>query len=106
MFANRVFHVRCRDADGTETRVRTLVHEPTLLPGRIDNNRRLQAVFRDAMLAGGGVAVELGRGEILAMRLPALFAVFEELLARGITIYDRPLPAEQPSVPPQERVVG
>jgi aminoglycoside 3-N-acetyltransferase len=106
VFANRVFHVRCRDADGTEMRVRTLVHEPTLLPGRIDNNRRLQTVFRDAMLAGGGVAVELGRGEILAIRLKVLFEVFEDLLGRGITMYDHPLPAEQPSVPPQERVDG
>ena len=106
VFANRVFHVRCRDADGNEIRVRTLVHEPTLLPGRIDNNRRLQTVFRDAILAGGGVAVQLGRGEILAIRFKALFDVFEELLGRGITIYDHPLPAEQPSVPPQERVIG
>jgi hypothetical protein len=106
VFAKRVFSVRCRDAGGVETRVRTLVHEPTLLPGRIDNNRRLQAVFLDAMLDAGGVAVELGRGEILAIRLPVLFDVFERLLERGITIYDHPLPAEEPTEPPQERVDG
>jgi aminoglycoside 3-N-acetyltransferase len=106
VFAKRVFSVRCRDAGGVETRVRTLVHEPTLLPGRIDNNRHLQAVFRDAMLDAGGVAVELGRGEILAIRLPVLFDVFERLLERGITIYDHPLPAEEPTEPPQERVDG
>jgi aminoglycoside 3-N-acetyltransferase len=106
VFANRVFRVRCVDRDGKETRVRTLAHEPTLLPGRIDNNRRLQAIFRDAILEAGGIEVRLGRGEILAIRLPVLFEVFERLLERGITMYDRPLPAETPSVPPQERVRG
>jgi hypothetical protein len=85
--------------------VRTLVHEPTLLPGRIDNNPRLQAIFRDAILDAGGVAVRLGRGEILAIRLPVLFEVFERLLVeRGITMYNEPVPAGAPSVPPQERV--
>ena len=105
VFANRVFDVRCRDWDGEERRVRTLVHEPTLLPGRIDNNPRLQAIFRDAILDAGGVAVRLGRGEILAIRLPVLFEVFERLLSeRGVTMYNEPVPAGAPSVPPQERV--
>jgi aminoglycoside 3-N-acetyltransferase len=107
VFANRVFDVRCRDWDGRQRRVRTLVHEPTLLPGRIDNNRRIQGIFRDAILDADGVAVGLGRGEILAIRLPVLFEVFERLLVeRGVTMYDHPLPSETPSVPPQERVDG
>ena len=42
----------------------------------------------------------------LAIRLPALFDVFEELVRKGITIYDRELPVEPPAVPPQERVRG
>ena len=84
--------------------MRTLVHNPALHPGRIDSNPRLQGIYRDAILAAGGVAVKLGRGEILAIRLPALFDVFEGLVRKGITIYDRALPAEPPTVPPQERV--
>ena len=77
-----------------------------LHPGRIDSNPRLQRVYRDAILDAGGVAVQLGRGEIIAIRLPELFAVFESLLGKGITIYDAELPDEPPTVPPQERVRG
>jgi aminoglycoside N3'-acetyltransferase len=105
VFADRVFDARCRGWDGEELRVRTLVHNPALHPGRIDSNPRLQATFREAILDGGGRAVRLGRGEILAIRLPALFDVFERLLAeRGVTIYDVPVPVEPPTLPPQERV--
>lgn len=104
VFADRTFDARCRDGAGRELRVRTLVHNPALAPGRIDTNPRLQRTFRDAILAAGGRAVTLGRGEILAIRLPVLFGVFEDLLGRGITIYDRPLPAEAPTAPPQERI--
>ena len=104
VFANRVFDARCRGWDGEELRVRTLVHNPALHPGRIDSNPRLQAIYRDAILEAGGVAVVLGHGEILAIRLPVLFEVFERLVGRGITIYDHDLPAQSPAVPPQERV--
>jgi aminoglycoside N3'-acetyltransferase len=104
VFGDRVFDARCVDADGRELRVRTLVHNPALHPGRIDSNPRLQARYREAILAGGGKAVRLGHGEILAIRLPALFEVFEVLLREGVTIYDRPLPAPPPTSPPQERV--
>jgi aminoglycoside 3-N-acetyltransferase len=105
VFANRVFDARCRDWEGVERRVRTLVHEPSLLSGRIDNNPRLQAIFRNAILDVGGVEVRLGRGEIIAIRLPALFKVFERLLVEmGITMYDHALPARWPDVPPQDRV--
>jgi aminoglycoside 3-N-acetyltransferase len=104
VFANRVFDVRCIDREGREVTVRTLVHEPRLLPGRIDANPRIQGLFRDAILEAGGAAVALGRGEILAIRLSTLFEVFERLLARGVTMYDEPLPGGQPAVPPQKRV--
>jgi aminoglycoside 3-N-acetyltransferase len=106
VFADRVFEARCVDLEGRELTVRTLVHNPALHPGRIDSNPRLQGIYRDAILAGGGVAVKLGRGEILAIRLPVLFEVFERLVREGITIYDRELPDEPPTVPPQERVRG
>ena len=106
VFAGHVFDTRCVDWDGNELTVRTLVHNPALHPGRIDSNPRLQGVYRDAILDAGGVAVELGHGEIIAIRLPVLFEVFERLVADGITIYDRELPAEPPTLPPQERVRG
>ena len=106
VFADRVFDARCVDASGRELTVRTLVHNPALHPGRIDSNPRLQRIYRDAILEAGGLAVELGRGEILAIRLPVLFEAFERLVQRGITIYDRPLPDTPPTVPPQERVRG
>ena len=104
VFADRVFDARCVGWEGQELTVRTLVHNPALHPGRIDSNPRLQRIYREAILAADGVAVELGRGEILAIRLPALFDVFERLLGEGITIYDQALPAEPPTLPPQERV--
>jgi aminoglycoside 3-N-acetyltransferase len=106
VFADRLFNARCVDLSGRELIVRTLVHNPELHPGRIDSNPRLQRIYRDAILEAGGVAVALGRGEIIAIRLYALFEVFERLVREGTTIYDAPLPAEPPLVPPQERVGG
>jgi aminoglycoside 3-N-acetyltransferase len=106
VFANRRFNARCLDRDGNEITVETLVHNPVLHPGRIDSNPRLQEMFRDAILEAGGRAVQLGHGEIIAIRLPALFGVFEHLLEQGITIYDHNLPVTQPTEPPQDRVDG
>ena len=104
VFADRVFDARCINAEGNELTVRTLVHNPALHPGRIDSNPRLQRVYRRAILDAGGVAVRLGHGEILAIRLSDLFEVFERLVRDGITIYDRAPPAEPPALPPQDRV--
>ncbi len=104
VFADEVFDARCIDLAGNELVVRTLVHNPALHPGRIDSNPRLQATYRDAILAAGGSSVRLGHGEILAIRLPVLFEAFEQLLGQGVTIYDQPVPAEAPALPPQERV--
>jgi aminoglycoside 3-N-acetyltransferase len=106
VFADRVFAARCREEEGDEIRVRTLVHNPALHPGRIDSNPRLQAVYREAILAAGGTAVRLGHGEIIAIRLSSLFGVFEDLVRRGITIYDAEVLDPPPTVPPQERVDG
>jgi aminoglycoside 3-N-acetyltransferase len=107
VFADRVFDASCRDADGRELRVRTLVHNPALHPGRIDSNPRLQRIYREAILEHGGRAVRLGRGEILAIGLSLLFEVFERLLVeRGVTIYDVPLPERPPDRSPQQRVTA
>ncbi|MDX6588274.1 MAG: aminoglycoside 3-N-acetyltransferase [Solirubrobacterales bacterium] len=103
VFANRRFKARCLDREGNEITVSTLVHNPTLHPGRIDSNPRLQDVYRDAILEAGGRAVKLGHGEIIAIRLPVLFQVFERLVQQGITIYDAEVPATLPTVPPQDR---
>ena len=100
----RAFAARCIDAEGGELRVRTLVHNPALHPGRIDSNPGLQDTFRRAILDGGGTSVRLGHGEILAIRLPDLFEVFERLVRDGVTIYDHALPDPPPSEPPQDRV--
>ena len=104
VFADKRFRARCLDGDGNEITVETLVHNPALHPGRIDSNPRLQRIYRDAIIEAGGRTVRLGHGEIVAIRLPVLFAVFERLLGRGITIYDRELPATPPTEPPQDRV--
>ncbi len=104
VFSDRAIDARCVDWEGRELTVRTLVHNPELHPGRIDSNPRLQGIYRQAILDADGVAVALGHGEIIAIRLEALFEVFERLLREGITIYDRELPTVAPTVPPQERV--
>lgn len=106
VFADRFFDVRCVGWEGEDLRVRTLVHNPALHPGRIDSNPRLQKAFRKAILDAGGRSVTLGRGEILSIRLPRLRELFEELLGRGMTIYDVPVPDTPPSEPPEDRVPG
>jgi aminoglycoside N3'-acetyltransferase len=105
VFAERVFEARCVGWRAEELTVRTLVHNPRLAAGRIDTNPRLQAIFRRKLLERGGArSLNLGRGEILAIRLQAMLEEFERLLAEGTTIYATPLPAEPPSAPPQARV--
>ncbi|HYH62808.1 MAG TPA: AAC(3) family N-acetyltransferase, partial [Solirubrobacterales bacterium] len=104
VFADRRFLARCLDREGNEITVETLVHNPALHPGRVDSNPRLQEMYRDGILEAGGKAVQLGHGEILAIRLPALFEVFERLVQQGITIYDHNLPVTPPTEPPQDRV--
>jgi aminoglycoside 3-N-acetyltransferase len=106
VFADRRFAARCLDREGNEITVNTLVHSPAIHPGRIDSNPRLQEIYREAILEGGGRAVQLGHGEIIAIRLPALFEVFEGLLQQGISIYNHTLPVTQPPELPQDRVRG
>jgi aminoglycoside 3-N-acetyltransferase len=105
VFADRRFDARCVGREGEELIVRTLVHNPTLQPGRIDTNRALQSRFRTSLLERAGArAVTLGRGEVLTVRLQSMLEEFDRLLDEGITMYDVPVPDEQPSVPPQARV--
>lgn len=105
VFSDKVMTCRCIDHQGRELEVRTLVHDPNLHVGRIDSNLRLQGIYRRAILDAGGVSVKLGRGEIIAIRLPVMFEVFERLIHEGITIYDRKLPLKSAMVSPQDRVL-
>ncbi|UJA20103.1 AAC(3) family N-acetyltransferase [Thermoleophilia bacterium SCSIO 60948] len=106
VFSERVFEVECVDENGRGLRMRTLAHDPDFVIGRIDSNPEIQRRFRTAILDGGGRAVELGRGEILAIRISDLYATFERLLERGETIYDRPLDPATSELSPQARILG
>jgi aminoglycoside 3-N-acetyltransferase len=106
VFAQRVFEIPSTDLEGRTVTVRTLVHNPVLLPGRIDANPRLQRVFREALLESGGRSARVGRGEVLAIRMQPLMEMFERLLGEGITMYDARIPDVWPSEPPQDRVTG
>ncbi len=107
VFADRVFDVRCIGRRGEEMLVRTLVHDPELLKMRIDVNRGLEERFRVSFIDRAGArAIELGRGEVLGLRLQPMLEDFERLLGEGVTMYAADVPDVQPSVPPQDRVRG
>lgn len=85
---------RCIDGEGNEVVVQTLVHDPRVIPQRIDNNPRIEEQVRDRLVAGGMRSVALGRGEVLAQPLPELLEQFERMLGEGMTIYPPELLAE------------
>lgn len=80
--------VRVVDADGRSHGVSTLVHDPRLLPGRIDADPRLAADVRERLMGCGMTSVCLGRGEILAQPMEQMAQGFELMLGDGVTIYD------------------
>jgi aminoglycoside 3-N-acetyltransferase len=88
-FPIEVFHeerveARVIDEDGRERRVSTLVHDP-VTAGRKDPTRD---AIRDHLLEAGVLRrTTLGRGEVMAARMPELMRELETLLGRGITIY-------------------
>lgn len=85
VFYERRFEARCVDEQGRERMVTTLVHDPVVAsqknPTRAEMRRRLEesGVLRRA---------ELGRGEVLAARMPELIDQLDGMLGRGLTIYD------------------
>ena len=79
--------VRCIDASGKEVLVETLVHDPHVVAGRVDNDPRVESRVRERLLAGGLRSLRLGRGEVLAQQMPALVHEFEKMLGEGMTIY-------------------
>lgn len=100
VFADRSFSIRCVDAQGNESVVKTLVHDPAVSAHRIDANPAIAQRWRSLLLERGVLrSVRLGRGEILATRLGPLMAELERLLGEGITIYDLPVPAARAPQP-------
>jgi aminoglycoside 3-N-acetyltransferase len=85
---------RCIDTSGKEMRVETLVHDPRVVAGRVDNDPRVEARVRERLLAGGLQSLCLGRGEVLVQPMPALVDEFEKMLGEGMTIYPPELLAE------------
>jgi hypothetical protein len=90
VFAPEPLAARCIDANGRERVVPTLVHDPELGARKDQTRERM----REHLLAAGVLrTATLGRGEIMAARMPELFAELDVMLARGITIYEVEVPA-------------
>jgi aminoglycoside 3-N-acetyltransferase len=85
---------RCIDAEGKEVVVETLVHDPRVVAGRVDNDPRVEAVVKRRLLEGGLRSLTLGRGEVLAQPMPEMVDEFEQMLGEGMTIYPPELLAE------------
>jgi aminoglycoside N3'-acetyltransferase len=88
VFLRRRVEARVIDDEGRERTVSTLVHDPAV-GSRKDDTR---AAIRDHLLETGVLRrTTLGRGEVMAARMPELMAELETLLGRGITIYRIPI---------------
>ena len=84
--------VSCTTMAGTSVEVRTLVHDPAIAAHRIDRAPGIEERVTDRLVELGAVRVErLGRGTVVAGRLPAIMAALETMLAAGETIYDLPV---------------
>jgi aminoglycoside 3-N-acetyltransferase len=94
VFWPQPLQARCIDGEGNELTVRTLVHDPRVLSGRIDNDARRQEIVRRHLVDAGMRSVTLGRGEILVQSLPEMLLAFEQMLEEGVTIYRPELLAE------------
>jgi aminoglycoside 3-N-acetyltransferase len=85
---------RCINGDGEELVVETLVHDPRVVAGRVDNDPRVEARVRKRLIEGGMRSLTLGRGEVLAQPMPEMVEQFERMLGEGMTIYQPELLAE------------
>lgn len=88
VFQEKRVDARVIDAEGREKTVSTLVHDP-VVGGRKDDTR--EAIRTHLLETGVLERATLGRGEVMAARMPELMAELETLLARGITIYRIPI---------------
>jgi hypothetical protein len=82
---------RCVDAGGNELTLRTLVHDPAVARHRARSQAR-QEVRRELLDRAVMRNVPLGASEVLVVRMPELFETLEQLLDRGLTIYDIEVP--------------
>lgn len=88
VFQEERVDARVIDAEGREKTVSTLVHDP-VVGGRKDDTR--EAIRTHLLETGVLERATLGRGEVMAARMPELMTELETLLARGITIYRIPI---------------
>jgi aminoglycoside 3-N-acetyltransferase len=91
VFLDEPMAAHCIDAGGNELTVRTLVHDPSVARHRARSRSR-QEVKRELLDRGVMRAVPLGASEVLVVRMPELFETLEQLLERGLTIYDIDIP--------------
>lgn len=88
VFAAERVEARVIDGEGRERTVSTLVHDP-VVSAQKDNVR---APILEHLLATGVLKrTTLGRGEVMAARMPELMDELETLLQRGVTIYRIPI---------------
>ena len=88
VFAEDRMDARVIDEAGRERTVSTLVHDP-VVGSRKDPTRdaiRDHLLEKDVLLR-----TTLGRGEVMAARMPELMIELETLLKRGVTIYRIPI---------------
>ena len=85
---------RCIDADGNDVVVETLVHDPRVVAGRVDNDPRVEERVRERLIAGGLRSLRLGRGEVLVQSMQEMVEQFELMLGEGMTIYPTELLTE------------
>lgn len=85
VFLPEPMKARCVDEHGEELVVATLVHDPVVGRQKDPTRKRL----RDRLVAAGVLHVApLGRGEVMAARMPELMDELERALQDGLTIYD------------------
>jgi aminoglycoside N3'-acetyltransferase len=85
VFLPEPMNARCVDEHGEELVVATLVHDPVVGRQKDPTRKRL----RDRLVAAGVLHVApLGRGEVMAARMPELMDELERALRDGLTIYD------------------
>ena len=81
-----------RFADGQSANVTTRVHDPRLAPWRIDNFAPKQAEFAGYLREYDAArTARVGQGVVNLIDAPKLQDMMRDLLARGITIYHRPM---------------
>lgn len=88
VFAAERVEAKVVDEQGRERTVSTLVHDPVVGSQKDDT----RAAIRDHLLATRVLRrTTLGRGEVMAAKMPGLMEELETLLGRGVSIYRIPI---------------